>query len=203
MKQRCGTVGFVSPELLTGLSYDWKTDVYSVGTILYMMLTGKPPFAASQQEHVKRKNKLGEVKYPDSLVERVSPPCFDFLQAILQKDPEQRPTAEEALEHEWLKIEEPPAVRLNRTMDDMRPQDTFAEIPSLFEEAKDGNGSLAEMASFTEEEFKHSLSASMIEAAYSDSGGASEGPGSPTARYDGKIRIRTANGVVTAADLVG
>ena len=190
MKQRCGTVGFVSPELLKGLSYDWKTDVYSVGTILYMMLTGKPPFAASQQEHVKRKNKLGEVKYPDSLVERVSPPCFDFLQAILQKDPEQRPTAEEALEHEWLKIEVPPAVRLNRTMDDMR--DTFAEIPS-----------------FTEEEFKHneqepSISASMIEAAFnSDSGGASEGPGSPTARYDGKIRIRTANGVVTAADLVG
>ena len=41
---RCGSVGFAAPELLTKLGHDTQIDVYSVGSIVYQMLSGFPLF---------------------------------------------------------------------------------------------------------------------------------------------------------------
>jgi len=40
----CGTPGFIAPEILLNQNYDLKVDVFSIGVILYILMTGTPPF---------------------------------------------------------------------------------------------------------------------------------------------------------------
>lgn len=42
--KKCGTPGYVAPEILKEFNYDMKIDVFSAGTIMYQMITGKSPF---------------------------------------------------------------------------------------------------------------------------------------------------------------
>lgn len=53
---RCGTPGFVAPEVLRDQDYNYKVDVYSVGIIFYLMISGDIPFASSSYEELVEKN---------------------------------------------------------------------------------------------------------------------------------------------------
>jgi len=53
---RCGTPGYVAPEVLNDLPYKCKSDVYSAGIITYIILTGKLPFNGKSYQHIVEKN---------------------------------------------------------------------------------------------------------------------------------------------------
>lgn len=40
----CGTLDYVSPEIVSGTDYDSRVDIWSIGVLSYELLTGKPPF---------------------------------------------------------------------------------------------------------------------------------------------------------------
>lgn len=66
--QRCGTPGFIAPEILNCVSekdlfFNEKTDVFSLGVMLYIMLTGKSPFAGKSKEEILKNNKLCEINF--------------------------------------------------------------------------------------------------------------------------------------------
>lgn len=42
--KRCGTPGYMAPEILHDLNYNYKCDIFSIGVIMYMMLTRENPF---------------------------------------------------------------------------------------------------------------------------------------------------------------
>ena len=48
--KRSGTPGYVAPEILLGLPYDFKVDVYSLGVLFFTMITGRRPFNGKHQE---------------------------------------------------------------------------------------------------------------------------------------------------------
>ena len=58
---RCGTPGFVAPEVLHDKPYNCKADVFSVGVIFYIMMTGNVPFASRTYEGLVEANMDGEV----------------------------------------------------------------------------------------------------------------------------------------------
>lgn len=60
---RCGTPGYVAPEILNDLDYDCKVDVFSCGIIFYMILTGKIPFSGSSYKEIVQKNMRGKINF--------------------------------------------------------------------------------------------------------------------------------------------
>jgi len=99
----CGSPGYVAPEILTAESYDKSVDLWSVGVIIYILLSGYPPFYADSAPALFKK--IMDVKYDfdDSVWDDISEPAKDIIRNLLVKDPNKRFTAKQCLNHPWVK----------------------------------------------------------------------------------------------------
>ncbi|CAD8060001.1 unnamed protein product [Paramecium sonneborni] len=100
--QRCGTPGFVAPEILKNQQYDCKVDVYSLGIMMYYSLTGKKPFDSEDYQQLLERNEEGQV---DISILKLSMEGLMLIQSILKSDPDERISAQVALNHIWFKTE--------------------------------------------------------------------------------------------------
>jgi serine/threonine protein kinase len=92
--QMLGTVDYVAPEQIEGSDPDARGDIYSLGCVLYEMLTGAPPYAdqkggmAKMWAHVNAEPAPLRARRPD-----VPPALADVVAGAMSKSPEIRPTA--------------------------------------------------------------------------------------------------------------
>jgi serine/threonine-protein kinase ULK2 len=86
----CGSPLYMAPEILRYEKYDAKADLWSVGTVLYEMVTAKPPFKAANHVELLRRIEKGEdrIKFSDEIV--VSEPMKKLIRLLLKRDPRQR-----------------------------------------------------------------------------------------------------------------
>ncbi|CAD8079629.1 unnamed protein product [Paramecium primaurelia] len=105
--KRCGTPGFVAPEILTYKEgdpfYDDKCDIFSAGVIFYILLTGKQPFQGSDYKTILRSNKNCDINYNLKQIQQSSQKLQDLLRKMLQQNPKDRPNAETCLQHPYFK----------------------------------------------------------------------------------------------------
>lgn len=102
MTAACGSVAYVSPEVLRGKGYTNKCDIWSLGVIVWMLLAGYPPFHGEEKVMMGKirrcqadwNHKARWAKVPDDAIA--------FVGALLVKDPAYRPDAATALRHPWL-----------------------------------------------------------------------------------------------------
>jgi len=99
---KCGSPGYVAPEVLNSMGYDTKADIYSAGVILIVLLTGKLPFSGRNYHEVISKNKEGDIVFEESYWKTLSPEAKDLAQKMVIKDPTARISAKNALQHPWL-----------------------------------------------------------------------------------------------------
>jgi len=99
MSQACGSIHYVAPEVLFQ-SYTTQADMWSVGIIAYMLLTGSPAFHGSDSE-ILRKIKAGKPHY-SSKFNGLSASAQSFVRDLLVRIPAKRLTAAQALEHPWI-----------------------------------------------------------------------------------------------------
>ena len=101
-KSLTGSVYYISPEVLSkNRSYSEKCDVWSCGIIMYILLTGLPPFNGENDEEIMTKIMNGKFdmnKYPWPII---SSEAKDLIKRLLEFDCNKRITAEEALQHPW------------------------------------------------------------------------------------------------------
>jgi len=102
LKTQCGTPGYVAPEILEGTPYDERSDMWSVGVILYILLGGYPPFIESTQRDLFRKIRRGEYEFHEEYWGTVSSEAKDLISSLLTVDANLRLTAEQALENPWI-----------------------------------------------------------------------------------------------------
>lgn len=103
MMASCGSIAYVSPDVLKGEGYTNKCDLWSLGVIVFMLLVGYPPFHGSEKDM--RSNILcANVDWSHkSWWRKVSEDAVDFVKCLLVRDPLQRMDVGEALSHRWIK----------------------------------------------------------------------------------------------------
>ena len=106
-KNLAGSIYYLAPEIISkNRKYTEKCDIWSCGIIMYILLTGKPPFNGDSDEEILKKilqNRLDLEKYPWSVI---SLKAKDLIKKLLETDTKKRITAEEALNHEWFKCKQ-------------------------------------------------------------------------------------------------
>lgn len=100
---RCGTPGYVAPEVLAGHGYAGEpADCWSCGVVLFVMLAGQSPWHGSSVEEILQSSKHPEaIQFPAYF----SPGVRSLLCRILVADPQSRATTAEILEHPWTRQE--------------------------------------------------------------------------------------------------
>ena len=99
-----GSAYYIAPEVLSR-NYTEKCDIWSCGIIMYILLTGRPPFNGSNEEEIMKKIKIGNfdmTKYPWGII---SKEAKDLIKSLLQIDPHKRINSQQALSHEWFETD--------------------------------------------------------------------------------------------------
>jgi len=102
LQTSCGTPGYVAPEVLMSEAYDKSVDMWGVGIITYILLAGYPPFYADNDTQLFEKIMNADYDFDDECWDDVSDLAKDFIKHLLVKNPEDRFSAEQALEHAWI-----------------------------------------------------------------------------------------------------
>ncbi|ODN03618.1 Myosin light chain kinase, smooth muscle [Orchesella cincta] len=100
-----GTAEFVSPEIINYEPIALSTDNWSVGVITYILLSGLSPFMGDNDNETFSNITRAEFDFDDEAFENISEDSKDFISNLIVKRPEKRMTAEECLDHRWLKQE--------------------------------------------------------------------------------------------------
>lgn len=144
----CGTPFYVAPEVLSG-SYRMECDLWSLGVILYMMLSGSPPFTGRNNQEIITKVYSGNYSLRTKAFAKISQMAKDLISRLLVKDPSLRLSAKEAYNHPWIQI-------LSPVPDKPLPIKTYEDISHFVTFNKFKRGTLMFMASkLTEKEISY------------------------------------------------
>jgi calcium-dependent protein kinase len=98
---KCGSPHYVSPQVLRG-KYDQQCDLWSCGVIMYMMLSGELPFNGESDLDLLTKVRMGNFSLAGHVWANVSVKAKELIHLLLKKTPQDRYTAKQSLQHEWL-----------------------------------------------------------------------------------------------------
>ncbi|KAG7391475.1 Serine/threonine-protein kinase dclk1 [Phytophthora boehmeriae] len=106
LKGRCGTPGFVAPEILNagkGEAYPSGVDMFSAGVVTYTMLCGYEPFFGVNDEELIQMNKWVDYEFEEPEWSNISDEAKDLISLMMEKDTHKRITPKEALQHPFLR----------------------------------------------------------------------------------------------------
>ncbi|KAF5302300.1 hypothetical protein FQA39_LY10339 [Lamprigera yunnana] len=95
----CGTLVYMAPEIITSRSYSQQCDVWAIGVIMYMLLSGSLPFYSDQEPELTATICEEEPSYARFAA---SPEAIDLMTKLLNKNPALRATASEVSRHPWI-----------------------------------------------------------------------------------------------------
>ena len=122
-----GSAYYIAPEVLDR-NYTEKCDLWSCGVIMYILLTGRPPFGGNTDMEIMQKIKSGKydlTKYPWGII---SKEAKDLIKDLLQLNPGQRLSAEKALKHPWFSTKQ---VKQIESLNNLTKHNTLKLVENL------------------------------------------------------------------------
>jgi serine/threonine protein kinase len=101
MSRRCKSPGYSAPEMLSGRRYTEKIDVFSTGVLVYFALSSALPFSGPDIGSILRRTLRTEVNFKSKQFDSVSQSMKCLIAALLQRDPDQRPSSISAVRDTW------------------------------------------------------------------------------------------------------
>ncbi|KAG6748286.1 hypothetical protein POTOM_048203 [Populus tomentosa] len=99
----CGSPLYMAPEIIQNKKYDAKADLWSVGAILFQLVTGKPPFDGNSQYQLFQNILTStELRFPQGALEELHPDCVDLCRGLLCRNPVERLPFKEFFNHKFL-----------------------------------------------------------------------------------------------------
>jgi len=137
MWDQLGTPSYMAPELWSNEpEYDSSVDMWAIGVVTYMLLSGKRPFHHDNKREKARMIRHDPLKFPDAEWGRVSDDAKDFCKQLMQKHPKDRLSATAAKDHPWIKN----ASTLHKGVDiatEMQHHNEIVDSLQAFSEADD------------------------------------------------------------------
>jgi len=101
-KDIAGSSYYIAPEVLNK-NYNEKCDLWSCGVIMYILLSGRPPFEGNNDFDIIKNIKKGKYDLESKPFDKLSNSGLDLIKKLLEIEPDKRLSASEALEHSWFK----------------------------------------------------------------------------------------------------
>ncbi|TNN17209.1 Serine/threonine-protein kinase 17A isoform 1 [Schistosoma japonicum] len=96
-----GTPDYAAPEVLNYDPIHLTTDIWSVGVVVYYLLTSESPFWDESKEHTYLNVCQLKISYPDYLFHNISVEAIAFIKRLIQRNPKDRPSAIDCLDDPW------------------------------------------------------------------------------------------------------
>ncbi|CAK4636147.1 hypothetical protein LEN26_010371 [Aphanomyces euteiches] len=106
-----GSTDYMAPEIFSCARYGRQADVWSVGVITYMLLSGVSPFGGQTKAELVTNIQRGHVAFPAIYWRRVSAQAKAFVSTMLVANPRNRSTIQDLLAHPWLQEPAPLAIK--------------------------------------------------------------------------------------------
>lgn len=102
---RCGTPGYVAPEVINikdmKTKYSSICDIYSLGLIFHILLFGKSAFPGTTYNEVLSQNRAANIDLSGDDYKKIGEEALDLLSMMLKKKPNERITADQAINHQY------------------------------------------------------------------------------------------------------
>uniref|UniRef100_A0A8D2ISW7 non-specific serine/threonine protein kinase n=1 Tax=Varanus komodoensis TaxID=61221 RepID=A0A8D2ISW7_VARKO len=103
-KSLCGTPQYIAPEVINYEALSPATDMWSIGVITYILLSGMSPFQGETDTETLSNVVSGNYEFEEKYFGQTSDMAKDFIQQLLVKEPGNRMTVVECLSHPWIKV---------------------------------------------------------------------------------------------------
>ena len=102
-KNFVGTPNYMAPECVRNKGSDFKSDIWSLGCVLFHMFTGFPPFVGKSEYLIFQNSTIGKFSYPPGIIPELA---VDLISRMIVLEPEKRISLEEVYSHPYLQNEE-------------------------------------------------------------------------------------------------
>ena len=102
VKISTGTAEFAAPEIVEREAVGFFTDMWAIGVLAYVLLSGLSPFAGSSDIETLKNVKNCDWEFDSEAFKNVSEEGKDFIRRLLTKQKEKRMSCHECLQHKWL-----------------------------------------------------------------------------------------------------
>ncbi|OWA51817.1 Serine/threonine-protein kinase 17A [Hypsibius exemplaris] len=131
VREILGTPDYVAPEVLNFDPISTATDLWSIGVLAYVLLTGISPFAGEDNQETYVNINQNNVEYPEEMFGDISPGAVDFIKRLLVKNPKDRMTIENCQRHPWIAAAGTTPRKPSLASQSQQLQQQEAQVPNL------------------------------------------------------------------------